>query len=109
MALKRPEAVSSGSRGGSNLGLGDAAGLFPVLVEYLSCEQWDDGTARQSSTLLLFIEEGCFKLCLNDRAASRKAWVSGRTAEEAFSTLESALAAGGVEWRQDKPSGRRKG
>ncbi len=102
MALVRPGGAPANGGGGGALSGGDAATLCPVLWEYLSSEQWEDGSARLTSTLLVFVEEGRVKVCLNDRAAQRKGWVTGVTPEAAFTALEASLAAGNIEWRMDK-------
>src|SRR5678816_2203499 len=43
----------------------------PTVLQWLSDDRWDDGSARQPSTLLVFAEDGCLKACLNDRDGSR--------------------------------------
>ena len=105
MALTRPSGAAPGSGGGGALAGGDAATLFPTLWEYLSGDTWDDGSARATSTMLAFVEDGMVKLCVNDRALQRKAWMTGRSPEAALAALEAALAAGNIEWRPDKAPG----
>jgi len=92
------------------VGGGDAATLCPNVWEYLSSESWDDGSPRQTSTLLIFVEEGLCKVCINDRALQRKAWMTGKTPDAAFVALDAALGAGNIEWRPDKAptSGKRR-
>jgi hypothetical protein len=108
MAIRRANgAEKSGGSGGSLVG-GDAAALFPTLWEWLSSEQYDDASARQTATMLVFVEDGSVKLCLNDRDSHRKAWVTGKTPEAAFASLEQALASDTADWRADK-GGPRKG
>lgn len=75
---------------------GDA---YPSLWEWLADARWDDGSPRTTATLLLFVEEGRWKLCLHDRDASRTAFLSGETPEAALRSLEAALASEGLEWR----------
>lgn len=79
---------------------------YPALFEYLTLVVWEDGTARQTSTLLLFFEDGAWKACLNDRENARSAWASGGSPHQAIRALEDALGDDLVEWRRrkDKPS-----
>jgi hypothetical protein len=72
---------------------------YPALAEYLETETWDDGKARQTSTLLLFCEAGSVKGCLNDRETDRALWVTAGTIQGVIEALEKALAAGTGEWR----------
>lgn len=103
MAIKR--ASGAANDGGSRRAVlgGDAAGYFPCLWEFVSSECFDDGGTRATATLLIIVEEGLCKLCLNDRAETRKAWVSSGDVLNALQTLEERLKDGTVEWRADKP------
>jgi len=105
MALARPSGSATGSGSGGPLAGGDSATLFPTLWEYLSGDCWDDGSPRVTATMLVFVEDGMVKVCVNDRALQRKCWMTGRSPEAAFSALEAALAQGNVEWRPDKQPG----
>lgn len=75
-------------------------GTFPSIWEYLSTDAWPDGSARQSSTLTIFVEGGRVKVCLSDRENDRSAWASGESLEEAAMSLERALGQDTVEWRK---------
>jgi len=77
----------------------DFASQYPVLATYLGDEAYDDGAPRRTSTLLLFVQDGLWKACLNDRAAGRSAWVSGEMLTEALSSLENALRTERASWR----------
>jgi len=61
--------------------------LYPALSEYLTCQQYPDGTARQLSTLTIFREDGWWKACLNEKDQGLVMFV----AEAAFGTLLEAL------------------
>lgn len=85
---------------------------FPQLCDYLCTEAWDDGLARRTSTITVFVEDGLVKLCLADRALSRNTFVSAATFSEALCELEERLAAGRVEWRpqvRQEGNGKRRG
>jgi len=73
--------------------------LFPGIWEYLTRLEYEDGKARQVSTVLIFYEDGAAKVCLNDRDTSQVAWSSGGTIQEALEALEAKLQQGHAEWR----------
>jgi len=73
---------------------------FPQLVEHLTCDEWEDGTARETSTISIFAEQGAIKLALNDRAMKRSAYLTAETLEQALHGLETGLAKGTLDWRQ---------
>lgn len=79
---------------------------FMALFEYVSESAWPSGRPRQTSTLMMFVEDGLVKLCLHDRALQRSLWVSGDSWESALTGMEVQLSSGKCEWRKDKP-GRR--
>ena len=78
---------------------------WPQLIEYLNAAAWDDGSPRETSTLMLLIEDGWLKVCLNDRAVGRSLWQSADTLMDALDALEDHLVAGTGEWRVKKPFG----
>lgn len=81
----------------------DALGsLRPAIWEYLTCEQWEDGTPRQTATVTVFWEDSRVKLCLNDRFAGRSLWVSGESLIAALDALEGQLEAGTGDWRRNR-------
>lgn len=71
----------------------------PALAEYMETEVWEDGAPRLTSTLLLFLDQGAVKACLNDRETERTLWVTAGSIEEAIDVLEASLAGGTAEWR----------
>ena len=109
--MRKP--VDRAEGGGPSVQLDDGGALlsaYPHVVEYCVESSWDDGAPRETSTLLLFVEEGRWKLCLHDRALSRSAWVSGASPEACLEALEAALGSEVVEWRRkraDLPRARR--
>lgn len=105
MALVRPSGGGGCPGGARQSGPDDLAGLYPTLWEYIASVRWEDGTARQPSSLLLFIEDGYAKLCLNDRELQRTGWATGASVAEAAEALEAALATGRIEWRKARPQG----
>lgn len=77
----------------------------PELWSHLADEQYEDGSPRERSTLMVFVEDGLVKLCLNDRDQNRTAWISALTLQEAMGALEKGLAGGRLDWRVKRPQG----
>jgi len=101
MALTKPAGTAAGDRSSGPLAGGDAATLFPTVWEWLSGDKWDDGSPRETSTCLFFVESGMCKACFNDRAGQRKCWATGVSPEACFLALESMLVSGQADWRSD--------
>lgn len=105
--MKRPEAPTRTKR---EVGLNaDEASTkkYPYIVEFLSATKWDDGGARTPGTLTLFIEDGIWKACLNDRDGEASLYVTGATMGDCLSSIEKrASNPQGADWRAWK--GKRK-
>jgi len=102
--MKRPEMTQSGHTAPVMFNDHEMKSEYPTLHDYLACEVWEDGKHRKTSTLLLFVDEGSLKLCLNDRALLRQAFISARTLTEALSLLEDGLYSDSIIWRANKPN-----
>lgn len=72
---------------------------FPTLLEYLTAVRYDDGAVRQTSTLLLFIDAGALKCCINDRDNNRSAFVTATDIMGILFNLEDGLANNTLDWR----------
>lgn len=82
------------------------ASLFPAVAEYVT-RRVVEGVVIETATLLLFAEEGQFKLCLSDRDAGVVVFRGGQTVQDALGSLESSLVDGTADWRERKAQGRR--
>lgn len=106
MGMRRPP---SGDRPpGSDVSLREADWFetqYPTLAEFASCTVWEDGGARETGTILLLVDEGRWKVCLNDRALSRSAWVSGDSPCGAFGNAEDGLREERLDWRRRREGG----
>jgi hypothetical protein len=100
--LKREVEVDTRRRLEANVEAKKWAERHPALWEYLTSTKYPDGGARQTSTLLLFVEDGVWKACLKDRDTGRSLWIASGSPTEAMTDLELTLAAGDAEWRKDK-------
>jgi len=99
MALKKPSGDSRRRvSGGVALG-GGVLDSVPLVVDFLCCPTWDDGSARQVGSMTLFCDDGTLKACVNDKEAQLMLFVSGGSLEALLGALEEALRTGGGDWR----------
>lgn len=75
---------------------------YRELSSYLADTKFEDGTKRETSTLLLFVEDGQLKACLNDREEGATAWVSNNSLVGILEDLEAGLQDNTLGWRQSK-------
>lgn len=95
MALAKRSPPAEGSTKTVSLtGCGDSLQLFSHVLEFLSKSTWEDGTSRQTGTVMLLTESGRWKVWLHDRDAQEALWVSGETLDEALTTAEDTLQRG---------------
>lgn len=104
--MKKPG--GAGPAGAGPLQLGDYLTLYPSLADYLTCEKWDDGSPRVPATVMLFMQDGRWKVCVNDKAMGRVAFVAGVTPEAALQAVEDGLRGDDLDWRAVADGGRRK-
>lgn len=107
MSLVKPAVIGGVTQAPAASRESEFATLHPSLWEYLSCEQWADGSARVPASLLIFVEGGLLKACVNDRALERTGWATGPTLEAVLASLDAGIASDGIEWRRAKPKGRK--
>jgi len=88
---------------GGDIALCPVLGQVPGVREMLVETRFPDGSARQTSTLLLFVEAGVVKVCLNDRDQGMSAWASGSSVLDCLLALESGLQADTLQWRASGP------
>lgn len=108
MGLRKPVSNGGYPVGSAGDAPSDAAIMFPALFEMLTATAWEDGSPRTTSSLLLFFEDGWFKACVNDRAAGRTGWATGRSADAALASLEASIANDSVEWRKSQQAKNRR-
>lgn len=73
--------------------------LYAALGEFLTLPEWEPGVARVTGSLSLFVESGVWKCCLSDRDGGQVAFMSARSPEDLFASLEKGLRAGTLDWR----------
>lgn len=81
---------------------GTALKPYPQLQAFLRETAWDDGTARQTATLMIFAEDGRWKAMLNDRQEGCVCFVSGECVSEALKSLEKGLSNASLDWRMSR-------
>lgn len=101
--MKRPDEAKLAGEQSQPDGVSLARPMYDTLWEYMTSKEWDDGKPRESSTLLLFFEDGLFKVCLTDRALKQTAWASARTPEDALVKLNDGIREGEIDWRKQRP------
>lgn len=101
--LRRAESSSS-PRGPSGSAAVPAEELtrWPALLEFLTATAWPDGEARQTGSLLVFVDEGTLKACLNDRSQGSVAFVTGRGLADLCDVAEASLQTDSLDWRRSK-------
>jgi len=107
--VKKPDVRMNGSPLDKPWGIDDWKVEHPSLTDMLQCARWDDQTARQTSTLLLFVEDGVLKCCLNDRHYQRSAFFTASTLADLIVKVELAITTGTVEWKARGQKGNQPG
>lgn len=79
---------------------------YPAVWEYLVVSVWPDGKARERASLLMVVEDGMWKGCVNDREHGRSLWRSGETLLALLASLDEGLRKGAGDWRRAKPQGK---
>lgn len=100
MYVRRNDSAGGDGPGGKPVG-GEFSARWAAIWEYIAEDKWEDGKARQTSTLQLFTDRGACKVCLKDRDQGVNCWVTGRDPFEALDALESVLRSGTAEWVPD--------
>jgi len=106
LGMKRPLTPMGGNPGRAAPDV-EFAATYPLLSEHLTALRYDDEppTPRQTSTLLIFAQEGAWKACLRDRQEQRCLWVASASWGDLFLVLEAALEDPTSVWREDRLSG----
>lgn len=99
MPLDRPKPGELTSRNDPPFVDRNFARDYPTLNEMLTATQYGDNQPRTTSTLLIFVENGILRFCLNDRDNSRSAFFTAETFSDALAAIDAALLSNRVEWR----------
>ena len=105
--LRRRDTSGTGPGGCAGPGASEIALAYPSVWEMISEGHYPDGGPRLGATLLVFVDEGVVKLCLNDRDQEVSAWVSGASWDAAMAVLEDGLVRDTLTWRRPPARGKR--
>lgn len=92
----------------------EAVGLpdLPDLAEFLFCPVWpEDGSKRETGTVMIFVDDGRLKAVLTDRAQSLVAFLSVDQPLLLLDELNAQLGSDRLDWRVKKewrPAGGKK-
>jgi len=72
---------------------------FPHVSAFWEQATYDDGSPRQSGTIIIFVQDGMLKACVSDRDNGRSAFVTAPTFQALWELIEHGLAEAKLEWR----------
>lgn len=99
MALRKLE-QGFGAKQARGAAVSDS-GAYPLILEYLSHDTYPDGSARQTSSLVVVSDGSSWRVCLSDRDNQRVLWKSGPTLVETLEAVELSLMADDPsDWRR---------
>lgn len=75
---------------------------WPLMLAYMTQDRWEDGTARQTASVLLFKQDGMIKAMLRDRDTGLCLWAAGNGLFAVLNALEGLLCDPKADWRQDR-------
>lgn len=95
------------SRSGENVASGSLSDpqsqqRWPTLWHHLTQKTWPDQSARQTSSILVFEQEGQLKAMLRDKEAGECLWVAAKSLVGLFDAVEGALNDPEPDWRPDR-------
>lgn len=76
---------------------------LPQVVEVLVQPSWEGGEGKGERAVFAFVSGTLVKLLLKIESPPLKLMVSGRTWDEAWSSLEATLRSQDIPWEQDTP------
>lgn len=75
---------------------------WPFIWSHLTQTEWEDGTKRDTSSLLMFCQDGVIKGMLRDRDCGLCLWCAGSGILSLLDALEGLLGDPRADWRQDR-------
>ncbi len=75
---------------------------YPALVDFLSAEEWPDGTERKPGTMLLFVDQGKAKVCLSDRDQGLVLFLTVDSLALILEACDDVLKSDEADWRPAK-------
>jgi hypothetical protein len=97
--LPKPDSSANLSRLSPRFEDGEFEEKYPTLAAYLLTDRFEDGSPRQTATLMFFSDSGSLKACINDRHNTRSAFVTAVTWHELLNEMEAGLCGDTLDWR----------
>jgi len=74
----------------------------PTVAQFMAADCWPDGEVRERATLIVFVEDGAFKVCLSEKNMQATLWATSATFAGLLEALEDRLTADAPDWRKAK-------
>jgi hypothetical protein len=100
--LKKGDVRRVGGVNGSLIEPDDLSAKYPVLWSHLTQTSWDDGLVRETSSLLVFLQDGMLKGMVRDREHGLCLWMAAGSLGGLLDALEAGLCDPQAEWRIDR-------
>ena len=78
---------------------------YPTVWDYVVQSKWDDGTPRETGSIMIFVQDGCFKGMLRDKDAGCVLWVAAPSIFGVLEAMEAAVSSPTADWRMDRQAG----
>lgn len=75
---------------------------YPLLWAFFSQTEWGPDDPRETGSMLLFRQDGMYKVMLRDPNDGTCLWVAARTLSGVFDAGEASLGDPGADWRMDR-------
>jgi len=104
--LEKPKApVPPAGDGPATTAVDPFALTYPALVAFLRDVTFSDGSRRTPGSLVIFVQDGMYTVCLSDKGQPEKvAFQAARTVSLALRMAEDGLRANELPWRSPKRS-----
>ena len=102
LLMKRPEKPTGDRPVGPGVSDPQMQQRCPALWEYLTSTVYDDGSPREPSTLLVFLQDGALKGMLRDKDGDRCLWVAARSLVGLLDALDGQVQDPSADWRPDR-------
>lgn len=102
--VRRRKAAQNGASPAAAVGEDWFQERYPAVFEYMVMNEWEPGQPRQTTTVLLFTEDGLAKACVHDRDEARVAFLSAGSFGELLDKLNLALREDDLDWRAKPPT-----
>jgi len=108
MAIKKRDAAVAEGGGPAKLKETMWMKNFPLLWEFLSSDQFEDGSSRRLPTVTIFLGSDGLQACLNDREQGLAAFVTAQTVDGLWIALEKGLKDDSLDWRRSSSPSQKK-